>query len=30
MKIERRYTVEGQDAYASIDFRKAVSEIRES
>jgi ribonucleoside-diphosphate reductase alpha chain len=28
MKIERRYTVEGQDAYASIDFRKAVSEIK--
>ncbi len=28
MKIERRYTVEGQDAYASIDFRNAVSEIK--
>ncbi len=28
MKIERRYTTEGQDAYASIDFRKAVSEIK--
>jgi ribonucleoside-diphosphate reductase alpha chain len=28
MKIERRYTVEGQDAYAGIDFRKSVSEIK--
>ncbi|MCA0432575.1 MAG: vitamin B12-dependent ribonucleotide reductase [Proteobacteria bacterium] len=28
MKIERRYTVEGQDAYEGIDFRKAVSEIK--
>jgi ribonucleoside-diphosphate reductase alpha chain len=28
MKIEHRYTVEGQDAYASIDFRNAVSEIK--
>ncbi len=28
MKIQRRYTIEGQDAYASIDFRRAVSEIK--
>jgi ribonucleoside-diphosphate reductase alpha chain len=28
MKIERRYTIEGQDAYAQIDFRRAVSEIK--
>jgi ribonucleoside-diphosphate reductase alpha chain len=28
MKIERRYTTEGQDAYTGIDFRKAVSEIK--
>jgi ribonucleoside-diphosphate reductase alpha chain len=28
MKIERRYTVEGQDAYTGIDFRNAVSEIK--
>ena len=28
MKIERRYTVAGQDAYAGIDFRNAVSEIK--
>ncbi|MFO1034298.1 MAG: vitamin B12-dependent ribonucleotide reductase [Hyphomicrobiales bacterium] len=28
MKIERRYTVAGQDAYAGIEFRKAVSEIK--
>jgi ribonucleoside-diphosphate reductase alpha chain len=28
MKIERRYTIAGQDAYAGIDFRTAVSEIK--
>jgi ribonucleoside-diphosphate reductase alpha chain len=28
MKIERRYTTEGQDAYATLDFRNAVSEIK--
>jgi ribonucleoside-diphosphate reductase alpha chain len=28
MKIERRYTKEGHDAYAGIDFRNAVSEIK--
>src|SRR5882724_6005986 len=28
MKIERRYTKWGQDAYQGLDFRKAVSEIR--
>ncbi|TMJ39433.1 MAG: vitamin B12-dependent ribonucleotide reductase, partial [Alphaproteobacteria bacterium] len=28
MKIERRYTKSGQDAYQGLDFRKAVSEIR--
>ena len=28
MRIERRYTKAGQDAYADIDFRKAVSEIK--
>ena len=29
MRIERRFTKEGQSAYAEIPFRKAVSEIRE-
>ena len=28
MRIERRFTTEGRDAYAEIEFRKAVSEIR--
>ena len=28
MKIERRYTKEGQSPYAQIKFRKATSEIR--
>ncbi|MFV3073192.1 vitamin B12-dependent ribonucleotide reductase [Niveispirillum fermenti] len=28
MRIERRFTVEGQDAYAGIPFRQATSEIR--
>ncbi|MGD9846206.1 MAG: vitamin B12-dependent ribonucleotide reductase, partial [Variibacter sp.] len=28
MRIERRYTKEGQDAYAGIEFRLATSEIR--
>jgi ribonucleoside-diphosphate reductase alpha chain len=28
MKIERRYTKSGQDAYQGLDFRKTVSEIR--
>jgi len=28
MKIERRFTAEGQDAYAGIDFATTVSEIR--
>ena len=28
MRIERRFTVEGQDAYADIPFRQATSEIR--
>ena len=28
MKVERRYTKAGQDAYAEIDFRRAVSEIK--
>ena len=28
MKIERRYTKSGQDAYHGLDFRKAVSEIK--
>ena len=28
MKIERRFTVAGQDAYADINFRRATSEIR--
>jgi ribonucleoside-diphosphate reductase alpha chain len=28
MRIERRYTVEGQSPYASIEFRSATSEIR--
>jgi len=28
MKIERRYTQPGQDAYEGLDFRKAVSEIK--
>ncbi|HEY0440212.1 MAG TPA: adenosylcobalamin-dependent ribonucleoside-diphosphate reductase, partial [Xanthobacteraceae bacterium] len=28
MRIERRYTTEGQDAYAGIDFRLTTSEIR--
>lgn len=28
MKIERRYTKSGQDAYQGLDFRKAVSEIK--
>ncbi|OYQ33498.1 ribonucleoside-diphosphate reductase, adenosylcobalamin-dependent [Niveispirillum lacus] len=28
MRIERRFTVEGQDAYADIPFRTATSEIR--
>ncbi len=28
MRIERKYTKAGQDAYAGLDFRKAVSEIK--
>ena len=28
MRIERHYTKAGQDAYAGIDFRTAVSEIK--
>ena len=28
MKIERRYTKAGQDAYVGIEFRKATSEIK--
>jgi ribonucleoside-diphosphate reductase alpha chain len=28
MRIERRFTKEGQDAYAEIEFRKALSEIK--
>jgi ribonucleoside-diphosphate reductase alpha chain len=28
MRIERRFTKEGQSAYAEIEFRKATSEIR--
>src|SRR5262245_43499505 len=28
MKIERRYTKPGEDAYQGLDFRKAVSEIK--
>ena len=28
MRIERRYTKAGQDAYAAIEFRKTVSEIK--
>ncbi len=28
MRVERRFTVEGEDAYAAISFRKASSEIR--
>ena len=28
MKIERRFTTAGRDAYDGIDFRKAVSEIK--
>jgi len=28
MRIERRYTKEGQSAYAGIDFRLTTSEIR--
>ncbi len=28
MKVERKYTRAGQDAYADIDFRRAVSEIK--
>ncbi len=28
MKIERRFTTAGKDAYHGIDFRKAVSEIK--
>ncbi|MBX6427267.1 MAG: vitamin B12-dependent ribonucleotide reductase, partial [Variibacter sp.] len=28
MRIERRYTQEGQDAYAGIEFRRTLSEIR--
>src|ERR1051325_10014555 len=28
MKIERRYTKPGQDAYQGLDFRTAVSEIK--
>jgi ribonucleoside-diphosphate reductase alpha chain len=28
MRIERRFTTEGRDAYSSIEFRKALSEIR--
>ncbi|MFT3986542.1 vitamin B12-dependent ribonucleotide reductase [Aestuariivirga sp.] len=28
MKIERRFTKQGQDAYAEIEFRKATSEIK--
>ena len=27
MRIERKYTKAGQDAYAGLDFRKAVSEL---
>ena len=28
MRIERKYTIAGQDAYAGLDFRQAVSEIK--
>ena len=28
MRIERRYTKAGQDAYAELDFRRATSEIK--
>ena len=28
MKIERRFTTAGKDSYDGIDFRKAVSEIK--
>jgi len=28
MKIERKFTTAGQDAYASLNFTKTVSEIR--
>jgi ribonucleoside-diphosphate reductase alpha chain len=28
MRIERRYTKAGQDAYAEIEFRQATSEIK--
>ena len=28
MRIERRYTKAGQDAYADLDFRRATSEIK--
>ncbi|AWK86443.1 vitamin B12-dependent ribonucleotide reductase [Azospirillum thermophilum] len=28
MRIQRRFTIEGQDAYAAIGFRRATSEIR--
>ncbi len=28
MRIERRFTKDGQSAYAEIEFRKALSEIR--
>ena len=28
MRIERRYTKEGQSAYAEVDFREATSEIK--
>ena len=28
MRIERRYTTEGQSPYAGIEFRRTVSEIR--
>ena len=28
MRIERRFTKQGQSAYAEIEFRKALSEIK--
>ena len=28
MRIERRFTVEGQSAYTGVEFRKTTSEIR--
>lgn len=30
MRIERRFTKPGQDAYSEIEFRKATSEDRKS